>query len=566
MKRTLFIAGVCLAALLSCTREHIETNGAPATLTMIQAFCPDDPLVRTCMGEKDSEGKYPVTWESSDRIVVNGSLASSIDIKDPASSAVFSFDSMIDAPYCAVYPSSAYVNGSYNSSDKTVKVTIPATQNYVAGSFDPSAGIMIGYGTEDGSVTFKHAVAYIKMTVSGGSTSSNIRSILIWSEDHSQISGEFTAKCDDDNPIIYDNEIGNTSITLDCGTSGVPQGTPVIIALPARNYPSGIKMKITDIDGNYQEVTSWANQWGASNDNKPMNLSAGKVYPTTVPYTATALVPVSFPVYFPIGYSSDNIDMPTFKSTGIGYCNSANQTLWRGTSGNAADGIHIDQINPAKGVFISLQQEQARAKWHWINSVEHYRPSGKTYRPFLEFTGGGSGSTTLISGLGVKGIWTGDYFEFDLPVRNFEAGTKLQFTFAICNKNAPVFWKVDYLDGDTWKTTAAPDCTAPDGETTATATWAIPYNYSPKLSTTMTFTNAVDLGHLYIRLVCVDGSICASGLETVSQLSNAYCTTKCDAPFYFCEKSAERNPGKTQDAWGNGNVDQSQSISFTIVP
>lgn len=561
MKKIMCFAGICLAAVLSsCSAEELIDNKAQDGATVIEVALPGAES-RTVMGAKNGENKYPVTWQAGDAIVVNGVSSTAISIKDPASTAAFTFGSAIAAPYCAVYPASAYVADSYDSANGKMHINIPAAQTYTAGSFDPAAGILVGYSSVEGNITFKQAVAYMAITVRGGSTGANIKSVKIWSEDHRRISGEFVLNCVGE-VVEADGAFGGTSITLDCGVSGVAQGTPMVIALPAQNYSSGIKMLITDVDGNYQEITAWANEWNAT----PMVLAAGSVYPTTIPYTATALKPVVFPVYFPIGYAKENINLGTGKSTGIGYCNSANQTIWRGTSGNAKDGIHSDQINPAKGVFISMDQTQARAKWHWVNPVTAYRPAGETYKPFLEFTGGSSGSTTLISSLGVKGIWTGDYYEFDLPVSGFAAGTKVQFTCAICCKNAPTFWRVDYLDGDVWKTTAAPGCTAADGETTATATWAIPYNYAPKMSTTMTFENAIALGHLYIRLVCVDGSKCASGLTTVSTLSNAYCsTTKCDAPFYFCEKSAERNPDKTQEAWGNANIDQTQSISFTIV-
>ena len=565
MKKLIYIAGIALAAFLSsCTVEQFDSDGA-AGKTIINAVMSQD-ITRTVMGDKTGENKYPVTWQSTDRIAVNGVTATSIEVKSPASNAAFTFASAVAAPYCAVYPASAYVADSYNSSEKSVHINIPATQTYTAGSFDPAAGILVGYSAEDGNITFKQAVAYMKITVSGGGTLANIKSIKIWSEDHRRISGDFKMDCSGE-AVIADGAFGGSSITLDCGVSGVAQGIPMVIALPAQNYPSGMKMLITDVDGNYQEITSWANEWGTVDASKPMVLSAGTVYPTTIPYTATALVPVEFPVYFPVGYASSEIN-GTPKSTAVSsYCHNTTQTLWRPASNSDADGIYINNLQSHKGRFVSKQQTQASFKWHFVNEPDAYRPSGKTYRPYVEFAGGATNSSTLLAGPGIKGIWTGDYFEFDLPVRDFAAGTKLQFTFAACNKNAPTFWRVDYLDGDTWKTTAAPGCTAPDGVTTATATWAIPYNYAPKLSTTMTFANAVALGHLYIRLVCVDGGIITTGLTANSTVTEPFNSgSGCTGNFYLCEKSAERNPDKTQDAWGNAIVDQTQSISFTIVP
>ena len=565
MKKLICIAGFAIATVMSsCTAELIDNDKA-AVKTVINAAMSQE-ITRTVMGDNNGENKYPVSWSSGDAICVNGITSSSIDIKSPASNAAFTFSSAVSAPYCAVYPASAYVADSYNSSEKSVRVNIPAVQTYTPGSFDPSAGILVGFSADEGNIAFKQAVSYMKLTVSGGGTAANIKSVKIWSEDHRRISGDFKMDCGSES-VIADGAFGGTSITLDCGVSGVAQGTPMIIALPAQNYPSGMKMLITDVDGNYQEITSWANAWGTIDGSRPMVLTAGKVYPTTVPYTATSLVPVEFPVYFPIGFAAGDLDGTPKSTKTSSYSNAASQTLWRPASNAAEDGIYIDNLHSHKGRFISKQQEQASFKWHFTNPVDAYRPSGKTYRPYIEFAGGGKNSTTLLAGPGIKGIWTGDYFEFDLPVKDFAAGTRVQFTFAVCNKNAPTFWRVDYLDGDSWKTTAAPGCLAPDGETSATATWAIPYNYAPKLSTTMTFENSISLGHLYVRLVCVDGGIITTGLTTNSSVTCPYNSgSGCTANFYLCEKSSERNPDTAQNSWGNANIDQTQSISFSIIP
>ncbi len=354
---------------------------------------------------------------------------------------------------------------------------------------------------------------------------------------------------------------GATEVCIDFGDEGwrVPAegGKVQMLVAPFTVPEGGMELEFTDMAGA-------SNVMAVMSSDEGVKVKSGDAIAVQVSRIDDGIVPVTFPVYFPIGFAPDKIvDM---KSTDIGYTNAANQPLWRGTNGTPGDGIYIDDLHPDKGVFISKQQEIARAKWHWVNPVDSYRLADKTYRPFLEFAGGGKNSTSLLGGVGIKGIWTGDYFEFDLPVKKFRAGTQLQFTFAVCNKNAPTFWEVQYLDGETWKTTATEGCIAPDGITTRKATWAIPYNSSPKLSTVLTYTNAVASGHLLIRVICVDGTVITTGTDSISIVDVPFNSgSGCTANFYLCEKSAERNPGVSEDAWTNANADQTKSISFTIL-
>jgi len=448
-----------------------------------------------------------------------------------------------------------------------IPVNIPAQQSFADGiiSFMPmiaSAKVSNVIPTID--LQFKSIFSVIEFSIPSDPVFedevSTLRKMVFRKSDKSlplTISGSVNAVTGDFTP---GTAAGAAEITVDFGTEGwrVPAegGKVQMLVAPFTVPEGGMELEFTDIAGASNVMAVFSSDEG-------VQVKSGEAIAVQVSRIDDGIVPVTFPVYFPIGYPQDKIE--DLKSTAVGYTNAANQPLWRGTNGTPGDGIYIDDLHPDKGVFISKQQEVARAKWHWVNPLDSYRPAEKTYRPFLEFAGGSSNSTTLLAGVGIKGIWTGDYFEFDLPVKKFRAGTNLQFTFAVCNKNAPTFWEVQYLDGDTWKTTATDGCLAPDGVTTRKATWAIPYNYAPKLSTTLTYTTPIASGHLLIRLICVDGGIISTGLDTVGNVEVPYGNGKCEANFYLCEKSAERNPGKTEDAWSNANVDQTKSISFTIL-
>ena len=52
----------------------------------------------------------------------------------------------------------------------------------------------------------------------------------------------------------------------------------------------------------------------------------------------------------------------------------------------------------------------------------------------------------------VKGSWTGDYFEFDVPVRNFKAGTEVTLTLpeGFAAAGADVYIKHEASNGKTY--------------------------------------------------------------------------------------------------------------------
>ena len=110
----------------------------------------------------------------------------------------------------------------------------------------------------------------------------------------------------------------------------------------------------------------------------------------------------------------------------------------------------------------------------------------------------------------VKGSWTGDYFEFDVPVRNFKAGTEVTLTLPTYGRGAPLFWDVYYLDGEEWKCDRSSH-TSPDGQFTMTSTLMIEHGNRDgsfegiKYEVKMRFENAIQSGHLKIRFQVAHG-------------------------------------------------------------
>lgn len=239
-----------------------------------------DDVTKTLISD-NGDKTYSVFWADGDPILVNGETSTNIDIDpDNKKSASFTLP-VVDAPYCAVYPAGLYVKDSYKTvkEDSTViEITIPSTQTYVENGFDPNAAIMTARGEAGGGLAFKHAMAYLKVRVNGTA----VKSIRVNGNDNEALSGAYTISYSKSGIAFgpQKNEkgkaIGNTSATISCGESGVASGTPVFIAIPAREYKRGLTLTIVDAENHYQVVRSMTS----------FTAVPGKVYPTEIAFKA----------------------------------------------------------------------------------------------------------------------------------------------------------------------------------------------------------------------------------------------------------------------------------------
>lgn len=292
MKRIIYFmtASAVALAVAGCAKEIEgeiqvpEQQEEEAGTMVIGAELSDSPdaddVTKTLISD-NGDKTYSVFWADGDQILVNGETSTNIDI-DPVNkkSASFTLD-VVKAPYCAVYPAGLYVKDSYKTvkEDSTViEITIPSTQKYVEKGFDPDAAIMTARGEAGGGLAFKHAMAYLKVAVTG----TTVKSIRVNGNDNEALSGAYTISYSKSGIAFgpKKNEegkaIGNTSATISCGESGVASGTPVFIAIPAREYKSGLTLTIVNAENQYQVVHSM----------KTFTAVPGKVYPTTITFNA----------------------------------------------------------------------------------------------------------------------------------------------------------------------------------------------------------------------------------------------------------------------------------------
>ena len=167
-------------AALSCQKEN---SGDKTQNTVLRAVIADG--VKTALGEKDGTG-WPNYWKKDDAISVNGVESEPLGFTyDGEASANFTFSTTPGTPYYAAYPASAV--SEYNAG--TAVVTVPATQEYVEGSYDPAAFIMAGKSTEEGSVSMSAKVSIFHLSITGDASVSGVR---LTGESGAVLSGTFT--------------------------------------------------------------------------------------------------------------------------------------------------------------------------------------------------------------------------------------------------------------------------------------------------------------------------------------------------------------------------------------
>lgn len=205
----------------------------------------------------------------------------------------------------------------------------------------------------------------------------------------------------------------------------------------------------------------------------------------------------TFPVEFPVG---------------DGAIDSWNQPLWS-----------------SYGIWVCRDQFQAYGRWVKVSDP---LPGYLQTRTFA------SVESSRTSSIALRGIWTGDYFEFVIPVKNFKAGSKVDFSVPVYTRQGPVFWSFEWLDGDTWKNNDT-EISSWDGKFTRKASFALKLG-TTAVSQTATFANAVSEGSLRFRLKVADGSIQAdsSTSSAVERSAPNHSSDDYVSVFYFHDGTA----------------------------
>ena len=275
MKKIYICLFAAIAAVGCLKDEPTQTPEINDGVNVLEVTAPSN-LTKTTL--VDNGDYYSVNWTANDVISVNGQESSGLTVDtENAKKAVFTFAEKVDAPYCSVYPASAYKAESL--ADGTAIVVIPAEQTYAEGDFDPSAAIMIGHSEVAGKLTFEHAVAYMQIKVTTADEAA-VKTVSIKGNASETMSGEFTA--DFATATLVNDSKDGSSVSVVC-ESGFDSGKEVIIAIPAREYASGVSVMLTDVNGHSKLLKS----------TKSFNAAAGVVYSTEMELKGKGIYSVS---------------------------------------------------------------------------------------------------------------------------------------------------------------------------------------------------------------------------------------------------------------------------------
>ncbi len=244
MNKKFFIAALALLAL-SCTKQQENTTGSGAKVYKLTASVDE---TKTTLSQDGSV--YKILWATGDKISVNGQESNAVSSSDNGKKSV-NFSVTLDetGPYKVLYPATTSQN----------VVSLPAAQNYVAGSFDPAAAPMYGNAVKTGagecSVKLSNFCGMLRFALKGSATLDRIELNTLGSE---KLYGSFTLAVNSSG--FTGSFSGGTAGTLTCDLGDlVLTGTDtyIYIPIPAQAYASGLEALVYQADGAFMRLKFW---------------------------------------------------------------------------------------------------------------------------------------------------------------------------------------------------------------------------------------------------------------------------------------------------------------------
>ena len=281
----------------------------------------------------------------------------------------------------------------------------------------------------------------------------------------------------EENKIEFASEGGSKTITytfIDGGLELTGQTTVTLAVLPFTVPEGGLVLTLEDVNGTKRDCDFWKTTAEVGKA-----LEGGSVSNITI--TADGIIPVTFPVIFPLG-TSDGTENGVRQFTSTTQPNWGSQQYISCPEQPAAYATWVQVSEPCPGVPV---------KYEYVNSK-------------------------AISSPGIKGAWTGDYLEFNLPVKKLAAGTKINVKFPMYGRQHPAFWYIRYTDGEDWKIHNQHEITWADGKHKCDCTFAASYG-GATIDETITLTNEIVNDYLKIRIEVADGRCQISGATTITE-------------------------------------------------
>ena len=258
----LFVAVALLFAGYACTTEATEDLGATVggqteiTLSLEES--------RTQLGE-EADGIYPVSWCEGDAISVNGVASQSIAIGNEGKVATFSFNGVVNYPYCIAYPAAA-----------EGKVVFATEQSYTEGTFDDGAAVMYGYAEAEESISLQHLTGVLKIGVTGDKTLTHAQ---ISNVDRTPIAGEFAFDFAKGVATPTASSEGIINYSFGDGVALSNEPTYIHVAVPAGIYDE-LYVTLYDNEGGVMYATVNAS------DEKPLTAGNVRKFTNAIEYVA----------------------------------------------------------------------------------------------------------------------------------------------------------------------------------------------------------------------------------------------------------------------------------------
>lgn len=264
-------AALVILAAVGCEKnENLPDNSVQGRITLSATI--NNLATKTSLGNKGTDGKYPVFWSIGDAIaVINNDECFEFDCDEieENSNGIFALKSKVEyskafdatKPVQVIYP---YDNVIFQGSSNPVIYNIPAEQIYSENSFGNGASPMWAYAENgEGVITFDNLFGAIKLQLKGTQT---IMSISIKGNNNEVLSGEaiITTDTDGTSPSLTMTSENDSakSVTLDCSNAeeGVDlnesEATEFIIALPPVTFSNGFTVTVTDKNENTYIIES----------------------------------------------------------------------------------------------------------------------------------------------------------------------------------------------------------------------------------------------------------------------------------------------------------------------
>ena len=242
MNRLFWIVLPALVLAAGCTQKEEPEKPAqePTEFTTLKVGLPAD-VTKTVLGAADA-GKRKMYWIDGDKLCLNGTASSPLDgVGANASTAIFVFPGILNAPYNLLYPADFWKN------DNTI--TLPATQTWASGTVATDTAPLAGYAASAGDVSLGHLCTILQISVKKDPaiSASPLASITFKGNNGEQVCGDFTI---DYSAATLTPAGDGSTLTLTVGQDlSESTALDMYLVVPARTYTKGFTVELEDASG-----------------------------------------------------------------------------------------------------------------------------------------------------------------------------------------------------------------------------------------------------------------------------------------------------------------------------